>query len=122
MMKRIILIWSLLAIASGLSAQIFNPVSWDFSARPSGENEMVLTLRATIDPGWHVYSQHLDEGGPIPTNFKFTPSSDYELKGGVAEVAEVERVMDPEFGMEVPYFSNGAVFEQTVPPTKTSTA
>ncbi|MFS8616706.1 MAG: cytochrome c biogenesis protein CcdA [Solitalea sp.] len=121
-MKRIILIWSLLAIASGLSAQIFNPVSWDFSARPSGENEMVLTLRATIDPGWHVYSQHLDEGGPIPTNFKFTPSSDYELKGGVEEVSEVERVMDPNFGMEVLYFSNEAVFEQTVVLKKPSTA
>ncbi|HYH56949.1 MAG TPA: cytochrome c biogenesis protein CcdA, partial [Anseongella sp.] len=82
--------------------------------KPAGKNEAVLTLKAIIDPGWHVYSQHVEEGGPIPTAFTFTPSGDYELIGEVAEISPVEKVMDPNFGMEVLYFSNEAIFEQRI--------
>ncbi|QEC52044.1 thioredoxin-like protein [Anseongella ginsenosidimutans] len=114
MMKKVILIWLFLAAAVGAGAQIFDPVTWAFSAKPSGENEVTLILKAEIDPGWHVYSQYIEEGGPIPTSFTFTPSADYELIGEVAEKSEVEKVMDPNFGMEVLYFSNEAVFEQRI--------
>lgn len=96
------------------SGQILEPVSWSYSSRTASGGEAVLVLKATLDPGWHLYSQFVDEGGPIPTNFTFQESDDYRLIGEVEEKSPAEKVMDPNFGMEVLYFSGEAVFEQKI--------
>src|SRR3546814_20388903 len=114
MMKKGILFCLILLSGFGANAQIFDPVSWKYSARPAVTDEAVVSIKAVIEQGWHVYSQHIGEGGPIPTSFKFTPSEDYELIGKVEEKSKVEKLMDPNFGIEVAYFSNEEIFEQRI--------
>src|SRR3546814_12100985 len=99
---------------------MFDPVSWKYSARQACTGWAVVYIKAGIEQGWHVYSQHIGEGGPIPTSFKFTPSEDYELIGKVEEKSKVEKLMDPNFGIEVAYFSNEAIFEQLIRLNKTA--
>ena len=71
-------------------------------------------MTAVPDPGWHVYSQFMDEGGPTPTAFKFAASADYELVGEVKEVTEYTEKFDPTFLMPVRWFDGKAIFTQKV--------
>ena len=80
-------------------AQILHPVKWSFSLEQS-ESETTLLLKATIEKPWHLYSQDIGEGGPIPTSFKFTASDDYELIGKVVE-PPAESFHDPNFDMDL---------------------
>ena len=47
-------------------------------------------MNATIDKGWHLYSQYINMGGPLPTVFTFEPSSNYELDGKTSESKPID--------------------------------
>lgn len=89
------------------NAQIHNPVSWEYGIE---NNEFVFT--ATIEEGWHVYSQHLPpDDGPIPTSFNFDANENLEIIGKAAE-GKAHTEFDPNFQMELAFFSDKAVFRQ----------
>ncbi|HRZ95920.1 MAG TPA: cytochrome c biogenesis protein CcdA [Paludibacter sp.] len=113
MRKKVVLL-AMLCISVFSFAQIENPVTWSFSSRNVSANESELVLTATIEKSWHLYSQFINEGGPVPTSFKFTPSADYELVGKVKETSPVIKTFDKTFEMDVAYFSGKAVFVQKI--------
>ena len=43
--------------AVSANAQIYDPVEWEATAEYVSENEATIVITATIEPGWHVYSQ-----------------------------------------------------------------
>ncbi len=96
----------------GSHAQIFEPVKWDFRVDQKGK-EATLVFTATIDKGWHLYSQFIDDGGPIPTAFVFDESDKYVLIGSTTE-GEPEEYFDPNFEMDLKFFSNKAEFKQKI--------
>ena len=83
-MKRIALLMFVLSCFLG-NAQIFNPVNWEFNTKNLGENSYELIFEAELDDGWSIYSQFVEEGGPIPTTFEFEENEAYERIGGVTE-------------------------------------
>ncbi|MGY8955360.1 MAG: protein-disulfide reductase DsbD family protein, partial [Flavobacteriales bacterium] len=95
------------------SAQIFNPVSWDFSQKQVSDNEIELQFKATIDDGWYLYSQFIGDDGPVPTEFTFTTEGGYSLVGTPKEGEPIEE-FDPNFDMILKYFKNEAIFTQIV--------
>ncbi|MEJ5304006.1 MAG: thioredoxin fold domain-containing protein [Bacteroidales bacterium] len=113
--RRLLLAFILpLALASNvLYAQVLEPVKWSFSHEKISEKEFKLIFTATIENKWHLYSQNIQEGGPVPTSFRFDPSSDFQLVGKVEE-PRPKRMYDPNFEMEVAYFDHKAVFTQKV--------
>jgi len=114
MTKKVVLSFMLLCSILGLSAQILKPVTWSFSNKQVSDTEFNLILTANIDNTWHLYSQFIDEGGPVPTSFKFKPSPDYVLVGKVSESPKPHKVFEKVFGMEVAYFEKIATFIQKV--------
>ena len=94
-------------------SQILKPVKWSYATKKTAKNEAIIYLKATIDKGWHIYSQRVGEGGPVKTSFSFTPSSSYKKLGATMEpkpITAFEKVFD----MEVSYFSNTVIFQQKV--------
>lgn len=94
--------------------QILDPVKWQATAKSTstpGESE--ITLTATIEKGWHLYSQTVPAGGPEPTTFTFEKGK-YSTIGKVKELSQVIEKLDPNFDLVVRYFSNKAVFVQRV--------
>ncbi|WP_256010984.1 protein-disulfide reductase DsbD family protein [Desertivirga xinjiangensis] len=102
-------------------AQISEPVKWSFAAKELGNGQVDLLLTAVIEPGWHVYSQFIDEGGPIPTSFKFTPSKDYVLVGKTAESPKAVSAFDKAFNMEIAWHEKKVVFKQRIKLSTVST-
>lgn len=107
----------MLLIALFLSAvsfsQIHNPVKWSTSVVAVSESKYDLVVRATIESGWHLYSQNVPENGPIPTAFTFPKNSAFELIGKVSEETG-KTVNDPIFNMKIKFFENKATFKQRI--------
>ncbi len=82
------------------------PVKWS-STFVGDDKEGVMTVTATIDDKWHLYSIKEVKDGPFPTTFS---SGDAEIVGEVKE-GEPIREVDPNFGVEVGYFSKTAEFK-----------
>lgn len=102
-----------LVLGTGLKAQILNPVKWSYAAKRTSKTQAVVFIKATIDQGWHLYSQHVGEGGPVATSFTFAPSKDYTLVGKTTEPTPVTRY-EKSFSMNVSYFEKSVVFQQKI--------
>lgn len=111
-MKKSIFILLLFA-CSFVKAQILQPVHWSYAAKKLSPTEAVIFMRATIDEGWHVYSQFVKEGGPVKTTFTFAPSGAYTLAGKTLEPKPILR-MEKVFGMEVGFFEHAVIFQQKI--------
>lgn len=96
-----------------IQAQIVEPVKWEFKTKVTGTNTAELQFIATIDRGWHLYSQHLPEGGPMPTEFKFEKLNGVQLDGASTEPTPLE-VFDEMFKMKVKYFDKSVTFIQKI--------
>lgn len=96
------------------NAQIYDPVKWSYSAEKINEKEADLLITAKIEKGWHLYSQFIDEGGPIPTSFKFNSSPDFKLIGKVSESPKAVKAYDKNFDMEIAWHKNQVVFKQRI--------
>ena len=103
-----------LILLSGTAlAQILEPVKWSFSTERISDTEAELVFKATIQDEWHLYSQYLEEGGPIPTSFEFEASPAYQRIGKVKEPKAIVS-FDEIFKMDVGYFDHEAVFRQKI--------
>ena len=121
MKKLTILFAALLFISFNLRAQVLDPVDWNFSVEKVSDTEAELVFRADIENKWHLYSQHLPEGGPIPTSFHFNDPNGYKRVGEVVEVSKPEEKYDASFGLDLKMFSREAEFRQKVTLTGSGT-
>ena len=96
------------------NAKIFDPVNWSYSSEKINDKEFDLLITAKIEKGWHLYSQFIEEGGPIPTSFKFNPSAAYKLIGKVTESPKPITAFDKNFNMEIAWHKNQVVFKQRI--------
>lgn len=108
------LIFGLLILQSALYAQIKNPVKWDMTYKQVSAQEFDLVFTATINSGWYVYSQFLEDGGPVPTSLNFEAGSHYQLVGKAKESGHKKEGQDPIFEMYVVKFSKDFIVTQRV--------
>ena len=113
-MKKILVL--ILALVAQYSfAQILNPVKWELSVVPVEPLEYELVFTANIEKNWAIYSQFLEEGGPLPTVISFEASPFYETLGAPYE-KPLNKVTkhDAVFEMVVSKFYKRAVFVQRI--------
>src|SRR5690606_38237081 len=121
-MKKISLAFAIVLFAiSGAFAQILKPVKWQFGAKKLNDHEAVVFMKTTINSGWHIYSQHLEDGGPIPTSFAFKSSPEYALVGQPAE-PKTKIKYEEVFDMDVAYYDKEVEFQQKVKLAKGATS
>ena len=95
-------------------AQGPEPVKWIFTAKKITDNQYEIHLAATIDRGWHIYSQTTPDGGPVRTTISFSKNPLLTLQGTVAEGGKLEQHFDDLFGVDVKQFSDKVDFVQKV--------
>lgn len=111
-MKKVILFFALIAFSS-VHAQILDPVKWETSVNKISDTEYELVSKATIESGWHLYSQNVPEFGPIPTLFTYANNANFKTIGKTSE-EEGHTVNDPVFEMEIKFFEDTATFKQKI--------
>jgi len=112
-MKQVLTAAIVLLIAIQGKAQILHPVHWSYAAKKTGKAEAVVFIKASVDAGWHIYSQYVKDGGPVKTTISFHPSKTFVLSGKTTEPKPVSK-MEKAFGMEVAYFENEVIFQQKI--------
>nr|WP_067056557.1 protein-disulfide reductase DsbD domain-containing protein [Mucilaginibacter sp. L294] len=112
-MRKLLLAITAIMITAGAKAQVESHVRWSYASKRTSPTEAVVFLKATIDRGWHIYSQNTKDGGPLKTTFTFTPAKGYEVVGKTIEpkpITKYERAVK----MNVSYFENSVVFQQKI--------
>ena len=114
-MKKLSALFFTLFSAGFLFAQNANPVSWSFASKKVNEKEYEVQLIATMQKGWHVYSQQQPKDAiAIPTSFSFHKNPLVDLDGKVKEVGKLEKFNDPVLDVSAFQYSNKVVFVQKI--------
>ncbi|MFM7218318.1 MAG: protein-disulfide reductase DsbD domain-containing protein [Bacteroidota bacterium] len=112
MVRKVLFLLFALLPFSGF-AQLEHPATWKFSVEKGPGNESTLVFQVKLEPNWHMYSQFTPDGGPLPMEFKYEPSSCVELVGKVTESKPHEE-FDSTFMVKVLIFEKSATFRQKV--------
>ncbi|MDA3879609.1 MAG: protein-disulfide reductase DsbD family protein [Prolixibacteraceae bacterium] len=104
----------LVILANTALAQLTNPVQWSFDQKEIEENKYELYFDATIDDGWHLYSNKLPVGGPIATSVKFNNEAGIEVIKDFSPTRSATKVFDKTFNMDLEYFGDEVKFMMVV--------
>lgn len=110
MRTKIILLLTLLSIQ--VSAQIYDPIKWSISENKIDDKNLEIIFKASIEEGWHLYSNTMPQGGPLPTEVTYKTlkgvKPNGELTADRAAIEEYEEL----FMMVLPMFENEVTFKQ----------
>ena len=113
-MKKFSIIILILLSSLSVYSQILTPVTWDTEIKKIDGDTIALIMYASIEENWHLYTQDIPEGGPIPTTFTFENlNNDFELIGETTE-SESYTSFDMIFEMDLGYFDGTATFTQKI--------
>ncbi|MES2543508.1 MAG: cytochrome c biogenesis protein CcdA [Bacteroidota bacterium] len=113
-MKKISALLLLLFSFLNLQAQILDPVKWTTTLEKKSETEFLLVFNATIEQGWHMYSQFTPADGPLAMEFLYKDSKgNFDLKGKTNE-SKYEKAYNDVFEVDEYFFSGKAQFSQLV--------
>jgi hypothetical protein len=113
-MKKISLI--LLAIfTTGIAFAQADPVSLSFTSKKLSDNVYEVRITASLDKGWHMYSQSQPEDAiALPTRFSFNKNPLLEFDGKVKEMGKLEKYVDKILDVTANQYSNQVTFIQKV--------
>ena len=113
MKNKFFLILNLLLVSISFS-QVKNPVKWQTSVEKISETEFNLISNATIENGWHVYSQFTPENGPLPLVLTFkNQKSNFELVGKSVE-SQYKKQFNDVFEVDEYYFEKSFSVTQKI--------
>jgi thiol:disulfide interchange protein DsbD len=118
-MKKIIalLLVAFMAIIT-VQAQQPNPIKWRTTVKMTSKTEGVVTFKAIIGEGWHLYGMDIPEGGPKSTSFDLSASTGIKLVGKVTASTTPMSRKDDIFGMTLTYWEKNVSFAQKFKVTK----
>ena len=97
--------------------EFLDPVKWEVSIENESGNRYNILMTATIDEGWHLYSQ-IQFGeefeGPIRTEFAYNASDSTYTLAGPTQEPDLKPVFDPVFELDVIYFGDQVTFIQPI--------
>ena len=98
-----------------LSAQPLNPVKWDFVSKKVADGVYEIQMVATIQPGWHLYSQTQPKDAIAqPTSFLFNKNPLLDFDGKVKEIGKMEKFKDEVLDVSANQYSEKVTFVQKV--------
>ena len=102
----------LLFILSASCIYAQNPIKWRSSLKMTNATEGIVTVKAIIQSGWHLYGFDLPKGGPKSTSFDFSGSSGIELIGAVNPSIKPVEVFDNMFQLMLNWWDSNVTFTQ----------
>lgn len=92
-----------------------NPVSWNFSAKKLDDKKYEIHLTATVQQGWHLYSQVQPSDAVVnPTTFTFNSNPLLSKEGKVKETGKMEKFHDERLGVSANQYAGTVDFVQVV--------
>src|SRR5438876_3294380 len=91
-----------------------NPSKWSLESAAKqksikGNETFKVSLRADIDPGWHLYALEQPEGGPVATTIKVADGKPFEIAGKIESPKPIVK-FDQNFQIDTKFFVNSVKF------------
>lgn len=99
-------------VASFSFAQLSEPVQWSYKVESLPNAEAKVKIIATVENGWHLYSQYNTLGITQQTVFEYAASANYKLIGKTTEPQYVE--FKDEFGTDRYFEASQVTFVQKI--------
>lgn len=111
-MKKITHFLLLMLVSVTMWAQYQEPVKFSVEQKKISDSEIELIFTGTVDPGWHVYSTDIADGGPTAATITFETKDGVKPAGKLTPKGKVLTKHDALFDMQVSYMEGKAVFSQ----------
>ena len=99
--KNLFLLIAFFTVSIIAQAQVLTPVKWTKSVKMTDDRNGVITFTATIDNGWHMYSNDSPADGPTPLSVKWKNTKGVKLVGGLTPSKAPTTIDDEAFMMKV---------------------
>jgi thiol:disulfide interchange protein len=113
MFKKLFFFFLLIIVSASFFYAQESPVHFKLTTKKISNCEYDLQFSASIDEPWHMYGLNVPDDGPLPTEFNFIKSTDYELIGKPTQSKPIKE-FDKVFEMNVEFFSHKANFTQRI--------
>lgn len=101
------------AVSFLANAQSDQKVKWQYAVVNKGKNLYELRMTATIDKGWHLYSQQQSADAiALPTTITFAKHPFIEFKGKPVEEGKLYDEVEAATRTRSRYYTNKVVFVQ----------
>lgn len=97
-------------VASAAAPATTSPVRWRTSIRMTSDTEGVVTFKALVAQGWHLYALELPQGGPRPTRIDLSASTGLEYTTPVTPSRAPLSADDPMFGLTLSWWDSNVSF------------
>ena len=115
-MKKFTFLLAMFFAVAFASAQNLNPVSWSFASKKIGNNVYQVQMIASIQKGWHVYSQNQPKDAIAePTSFAFNKNPLLLFDGDVKELGKLEKYKDEELDISANQYTRLLMIKRNVP-------
>lgn len=111
-MKKFLSLTLLLLVTVVIAVQA--QVSFTVKYKRVNPTTVDIVFTGTAQPGWHIYSTNIGEGGPTRATFGVDKIKGAKLKGGLKGGPGAKTMQDPIFEMPVTYYEGHATFTQRV--------
>lgn len=111
-MKKFLSLTILLLVTVVMAVQA--QVSFTVKYKRVNPTTIDIVFTGTAQPGWHIYSTNIGEGGPTRATFGVDKIKGAKLKGGLKGGPGAKTMQDPIFEMPVTYYEGHATFTQRV--------
>lgn len=111
-MKKFLSLTLLLLVTVVMAVQA--QVSFTVKYKRVNPTTVDIVFTGTAQPGWHIYSTNIGEGGPTRATFGVDKIKGAKLKGGLKGGPGTKTMQDPIFEMPVTYYEGHATFTQRV--------
>ncbi len=111
-MKKFLSLTLLLLVTVAMAVQA--QVSFTVKYKRVNPTTVDIVFTGTAQPGWHIYSTNIGEGGPTRATFGVDKIKGAKLKGGLKGGPGAKTMQDPIFEMPVTYYEGHATFTQRV--------
>ncbi len=114
-MKKIFTLFVLILLSVGAFAQSGSKVQWTFVSKKISDKKYEVKITATIQPGWHMYSQNQSADAIVlPTKVTFAKNPLLVISGKPKEVGKLYDQFDKAIQARSKYYSNKVEFIQMV--------
>ncbi len=112
-MRRILL--ALLLVSCGILSgfcQDEAPVKWQVSVKMTSADKGIVTFKARILPGWHLYGMDLPAGGPKATVIDMSGSTGVEFTSALKPDRAPVKVHDEMFNLDLSWWDSDIAFRR----------
>lgn len=95
---------------------------WTMSVKMTSATEGVVTLKAQVTPGWHIYGTNLPDGGPSSTVFDFSKSTGVKFVGNLKPSVKPVSKFDKMFELTLTWWDRPVTFTRKFKVTKKGAA